>query len=834
MDQVVSVPLMEFLEDEVQERVAQKDWMRDRTFKRAETIEEVRLFVDAAIETGICAHDLETTGLSTRTKVEDGKVVSVETIVGFCLSYDSKVGLYIPINHVEADGLNSKPSQYNLPEDLVLAEIKRLCANCVTIYHNAKYDLAILRNYGIVLESYKDFEDTLLLAYLYDSGQKDNKLKSCVPRLLNQPMLEFSDITGSSSNRLELVCPTVAYLYGGSDAVGTLDLYNFLIKQDIVKSQRTIYALEKRVVFVLMEMEGNLVKIDKSHLENLKEKAEKRLKTIVGDIYELAGHEFNIGSTQQLGKVLFDELGYRYPLNKKTASGQYITDSATLEKITDQYPVVKKIVEFRKLGKLLGTYINNLLKNCDENDCVKLNFKQTGTDTGRFSSPGGKGLEVDGQAGVNVQAIPKEPSEDNPDMDMREAFVAREGTTMVAIDYENEEMRIATDLSNETTWINSINNGSDFHTATGAIIANKEPKDVIKAERKIGKTVNFLALYLGGPLTLSTQAKVTMQEAKKILAKYFAGVPNLKKWIDTEISRARRRKFVKTVFGRTRLLKRFYGSGDRALESHGDRCAINTQIQGAAADIMKAVMSKLYTWIHRNNLQDEIRLLITMHDELVFEIPTEKIELYVPEIAKIMMFNEVILGKLEWTIPLTVEVLYGNSWRVKNDFFKDFPHLKSRLDEPLMEFVPVEKKPESVTEEKTGEPAEDPEKQSQSGTPPVEQVSQDVETEEQDTPEIASEDTSDIQPVDEQPQDVVLPLSKEKNGCFVYEIKDRKKVTLRWLNNILIHLLEEASHISENKRQILKIKDHDGNSLLVSELKINIQSFLVLAKYFGV
>jgi DNA polymerase I-like protein with 3'-5' exonuclease and polymerase domains len=595
-----------------------------------------------------------------------------------------------------------------------------------------------------------------------------------------------------------------------------------------------IYNLEKRTMFAVMEMEGNLVKIDKEYLEGLKVKAEKRLREIENNIYDLVERRFNIGSPQQIGKVLFEELGYKYPLKKKTASGQYITDSATLERISDVYPVVKKIVEFRALGKLLSTYINNLLLNCDEDNCVKLNFKQTGTDTGRFSSPGGRGLAVDGFSGVNVQAIPKEPTEENPDLDLRRAFIAREGKTMVAIDYENEEMRIATNLSNETTWMDAIKAGVDFHTSTGGIIAGKDPKDVLKSERKIGKTVNFLALYLGGPLTLSRQAKVPLPEAKKILAAFFAGLPRLKKWIDTEIIRARKTKIVKTVFGRTRLLSRFYGSGDKALESHGDRCSINTQVQGAAADIMKAVMSRLRSWIIRNNLQDDVKMLITMHDELVFEIPTEKIEVLVPEIAKIMMLKEVITDQLKWTIPLTVDIKYGDSWRVKNVFFKDFPKIKETLNEPLREFVPVKKKVVPVPEKETAAMAAEPLKQGSSEPQDTEQQSQDVPAGEEKDASNQEEVPAKTQPVEQEPQDVVVDKEVKSNEPFIYELKDRRDVTLRWLNSILSYLLEEANQISEDKRQILKIKDYEGNSLLVDDFRVNVRSFLILAKFHGI
>lgn len=833
MPEVKESTLLEYLNEKVKDRVEEQEWMKNRTFKLAETLEEVMEFIDKAVEAGLCALDLETTGLSTRVKEVDGKMVPVNKIIGVCLSFDSKFGLYIAINHTEADGLREKPSRYNLPEKEVFSEVQRLCSNCRTIYFNAKFDLSNLKNVGIVVDNYKDYEDVLLLAYLFDSGQKDNKLKTCSARELDQPMIEFKDMAGETG-KLELVCPSVAYIYGASDAVCTLDLYNFYLEQEIVKGQRLIYDLEKRVTLALMEMEANLVKVDKPYLEELKVKAEHRLKDIEKEIYELAEQEFNIGSTQQLGKVLFEDLGYKYPTKKMTASGQFMTDSATLGKIADQYPVVKRIIEYRKLGKLLNTYIKNLLANCDENGCVKLNFKQTGTDTGRFSSPGGKGLLVDGLAGVNVQAIPKEPTEENKDMDLREVFIARPGKTMVAIDYENEEMRIATNLSDEKTWIDSIHQGIDFHTATAAIIAGKDPKDVIKAERKIGKTVNFLALYLGGPMTLSTQAKVTLQEAKKILATYFAGVPSLKKWIDDEISRARRRKFVKTIFGRTRLLSRFYGIGDKALESHGDRCAINTQVQGAAADIMKAVMSKLHSWIIRNNLEEDIKMLITMHDELVFEIPTEKIELYVPEIAKIMMFDEVITGQLEWAIPLTVDIQYGNSWRVKNDFFKDFPELKERLNEPLREFVPQKKADDSPTNEKKQEPPKNIEEKKPETPQHVEPDLQDVVSGEKEEKSEEKEESAEPQPVEEETQDMVVRLSQDPDGVFIYELKDRRPVTLRWINIILNYLLDQSSKIPESKRKVLRIKDFEGYKLSVSEYKIHLKSFLILADFFGI
>ena len=836
---VLNTGFIELDEDEVKERVGQAPWMEERTFKLASNIEEVREYIDNAIKAERCALDLETTGLSTRVETVEGKKVPVNKIIGFCLSYDPKFGLYIPIRHKEG-------SQYNLPEDSVLEEIRRLMFNCVTIYHNAKFDLTFLKNYGIELDHADQFEDTLLLAHLHDSGRKGNGLKVISGLLINQPMLKLKDI--AKEGHLDLACPTIVRYYGAGDAICTLDLYNFFMGQKIIQDQRSIYNLEKQVVFVVMSMEENLMKINVPYLKELKEKAKIRLKDIEQEIYDLVGYKFNIGSTQKLGKVLFEDLKFKYPEKGLTKSGQYSTDSKTLAKIADLYPVVNKIVEYRGMEKVLSTYIENLLKNHDEEDCVKLNFKQTGTDTGRFSAPGGDGLKMDGCSGVNVQSMPKMPDEKDPDFDLRSSFVAREGNTLVAADYATEEYRIATNISREATWIKFFKDGIDFHTATGAIISGKNPKDVTKAERKIGKTVNFLALYLGGPYTLAGNAKITVAEAKKVLATFFAGVPKLKKWIDKEIVLARKIKFVKTIFGRTRPLAKYYESGDKGLMNHADRCAVNTKIQGSAADIMKLIMYRIYAWLTRNNLHDEIKILITMHDELVFEMPTEKIKLYVPEICKIMELKDIIIDKLKWQVPLEVDVKYGDSWRVKNDFFKDFPELRQKLKEPLMELTPSQrviseenddKKKESPVEEVESKEVESEESLKEESK--IESVVEDSRT---DTQDIVEEVQDGVPEVEKKEED--LKKDKEKSevksnenwvvsdSYFIYTLKDLNKTVLRWMNNILTHLIDRAKTEEDGVKKIIKIRDKEGNSLLVSEYKLNVEHFIALTSFFDI
>lgn len=837
---LVNIGFSEFIEDNVQSLTEEMDWMEGRTLKCAESVEEVRIFVDKAIDKGICALDLETTGLNTRTKRVDGKRVPIEKIVGIGLCYDTKLAIYIPINHQE-------DPECNLSENLVLEEIQRLCANCVIVFHNAKFDMMFLKNHYIEIEDSEGFEDTMLLARCYDLGQKDVKLKNLSERLLHQRMLTFEEVV-KNTKRFDFVSPKIGYLYGASDPMCTLDLYYFFIEKDIVKAQKFIYNIEKKVVFVVMDMESNLVKINVEHLKEMRKKTEKRIEDIKREVYKLAGEEFNLGSPQQLGKILFEKLGYESKDKAKTASGQYKTDSATLEKIADMYPIVSKIVEYRELDKVLNTYIKNLLRNYDEDSCVKLGFHQSGTDTGRFSSPGGMGLNEDGYSGVNVQSIPKIPPDHSKYLDMRKAFIAREGKTFVAIDYANEEMRVATNLSKEGTWIKAINEGVDFHTATGAIISGKDVNDVTKEERKVGKQVNFLSLYLGGPKTLAANAKIPFQEARRILKTFYAGVPKLKKWMDDEIKRSKKSKIVKTIFGRTRPLHKFYDSYDKGLQAHGDRCVINTQVQGASADIMKIVMAQLHSWIYRNNFQDDIKIIITMHDELVFELPTDKLKFYVPEIVKIMRLSKVVKNNLKWEIPLEADVEYGKSWRVSHDFFKDFPELKEKLSEPLYESENI--KNSESSNKKTGRYSVAIE--NSKGVPKnSEETPKNSEKDESDTKN-SGEKEKEVQDIEDAPVEKKEVISDEGEGGtdkskgskpvdlendspdMVYTIKNWRKSTLMWINNILHFLTNEKNDIYTSQKKILKLRDPDGNSLLVSEIEVPVDAWTALARYHDI
>lgn len=567
---IVNPGLMEFFQENAKTLTADMPWMRDRTFKCCASVAELADFVDKAIAVGVCALDTETTGLNTRMK--NGK--PCDRLVGLSMSYDPSYGLYIPVGHIEG-------SEQNLPLVPVLDQVRRLCTGAVTVYHHAKFDLAMLRNHGMIVahqvSDYDKIEDTQILTRLYDAGRKETGLKSASEDFLKQKMIEFSDVCGGNGNkRIDLVDPSTVAVYAASDAVCTLDLFRFYMTQKHVLDQKAIYNLEKRTIFVVMQMESNMFKVDVPYLEALKKTAEVQVAEITRDIHKLVGKEFNIGSSQQLGKILFEELRYTYPDKGRTATGKWSTDTSTLEKMKGDYPVVEKIIKYRELEKSLGTYISNLLNNHDSDGFVKVGFNQTGTDTGRFSSPGGKGLEEDGYCGVNIQSLPSNYDPGTPDV--RKSFVARPGFKIVAMDYSGEELRVAANLSREPAWVESFLNNEDLHRKTAQLIYGRQ--EVTKLERGSGKTLNFAILYGAGPRRIAEQAKCSEPEAKKMLASFRTALPTLNRWIDTAIKKARKEKRVCTSFGRIRPLAAYYDSGDKGMEMHGDRCVANTQIQG--------------------------------------------------------------------------------------------------------------------------------------------------------------------------------------------------------------------------------------------------------------
>jgi len=485
-----------FEDEAVQDILEQNEWMRACTFKLLTKRQEVTEYIDAAIEKGLCALDLETTSLNTRKELRS---LPTAKIVGVCLATDVHEGIYIPVKHDDME--------YNLPYDFMVRELKRLVMNCVCVYHNFKYDGAILYNHGIFNPDESAYEDTLIMASIDDASRKTKGLKYLSESVLKRPMVEIDGlgITGNTKKvvAFNMVHPQKAVYYGGSDAMNTLALYHFF-KKNIDKQDPTgktgpwaIYKVEKRCLFVTLEMERNLILLDIPYLRDIQEKVLEKCQGLLLGIFEIVGRKFDVNSPKQLGTVLFDELKVPYPSKERTASGQYQTSQAVLEKIQSDHPVVKMLLSYRHMQKVVGTYVNNLIMNADENSCVRFQMNQNRADTGRFTATGGSGLYEDGYSGVNCQNIPAYKKKDPDSIDLRRALIARPGKKIVTIDYSGEELRIATNLSKEPNWLEEFINGSgDLHTITARAIYQKDAVD--KDERSVGKCVAKGTLIASG------------------------------------------------------------------------------------------------------------------------------------------------------------------------------------------------------------------------------------------------------------------------------------------------------------------------------------------------
>ena len=577
---VATTLLDNFTEAKVKELIELRPWMKSKKFVLLTKQRDIEEYFDICIQKGRCSYDLETNSLNTRI---DADGTCHAKMVGVCISHDPDEGAYIPIAHEHADN-------YNVPLKFVIRETKRLAANCVLIFHNFKYDGQILKSHGVIFDREDQYEDTYLMAAIQDASRKEKGLKHLSGALLDRPQLEIDDlgIEGTSKNTVAfyLVPPQKAVYYGGGDAMNTMALYLYL-KDKIDKQDPTgkdgpwaIYNVEKRCLFVTMEMENNLVKINKPYLEELSRDVDTRMENLVKDIYKISGHPFDINSTKQLGVVLFEELKIPYPSKaEKTKKGDYQTNSEVLELVSTKNPIINLILIYRGYVKIKSTYLYNWLVNADENDEVKFQLNQVQADTGRYSGSGGKGLAIDGYCGVNCQNIPTYDKSDSHAVNLRKAMVAHDGFKMVSIDYSGEELRIATNFSKEPKWLNEFLHGTgDLHTITAKIITGKS--EVTKKERSVGKTLNFLTLYGGGAGGFAAQAKIPFETAKKMILNFFKEYVGLNDWIKREWRVSRKRGYSKTAFGRRRPLDEFYSSSEKGIQSKGDRCAVNSAVQG--------------------------------------------------------------------------------------------------------------------------------------------------------------------------------------------------------------------------------------------------------------
>ena len=574
--------------------------------------------IDALPADALVAFDTETTGLDTK----------VAKLVGFSFCTEAQKAYYVPIGH----SYLGVETQVDLQD--ALGALQRLLTRKI-IGQNLKFDFSLLLNqYGF--EALTPFADTMIMAWLLDPGSKVG-LDSLAKVFFKYEMKPFKAMVKQGED-FSAVAIEDATFYAAEDAWMTFLLYGAIKKKmelgslsHLLKEAQTV---EYPFMTVLMRMERLGIKVDPKKFEALQQTLSQDLSVLTEEIYGLCGSEFNIKSTQQLGAVLFGQLGLKG--GKKTKTG-YSTNEAVLDSLLGEHPVIEKILQYREYQKILSTYVEPLLKlsGVDAHSRIYTSFVQTGTATGRLSS-----------RDPNLQNIPVRSALGRS---VREAFVAKEGYKLVSIDYSQIELRLLAHFSKDAALLEAFNQGVDIHLATAIKLFGEQEAP---AKRSYAKSVNFGLLYGMGPKKLSDELGISTAEAKEIITNYFASFPTVKNFLEGIQERVKIDGYVETLLGRRRLFD--YESANAMMKASYMRESVNTVFQGSAADLIKLSMIHIDMMIQEEGL--DAFMLLQIHDELIFEIQEEKVE----EISK--RFVHVMENIFELGVPLECSVSVGDSW----------------------------------------------------------------------------------------------------------------------------------------------------------------------------
>ena len=565
----------------------------------------------------LLAFDTETTGLDAKQAM----------IVGFSFCWESSKAYYVPIEHFYL-GVEEQISHKDAKHALEILNKHRL------ILQNFKYDFEIVKN-NFDLEL-KLFADTMIMAWLLESDKPVGMDKLAVRLLDGYTTIAFKDVVkkGEDFSNVNL---HDACKYAAEDAFITLKLYEKILKEFTANDEEYLMKIAKQIEFpfinVLNTMENRGITIDTAFFEQLREKSKENLTLLTKNIFELSGSEFNINSPKQLGEVLFETL--KLTASKKTKTG-YSTNESVLVKIKEEHAVVPKILEYREAFKLHSTYIEPLLELAlgEKDHRIHTSFLQTGTATGRLSSKN-----------PNLQNIPVRSESGRA---IREGFVASAGYKLVGIDYSQIELRLLAHYSKDPALVEAFVNDKDIHLQTAIKIFGEE---LATEKRNVAKSINFGLLYGMGSRKLGEQLGIPSKEAKLYIDSYFESFSTVKEFLKSIQEDAMEKGYVKTLSGRKRRFD--FENATGMMKASYERESVNTVFQGSASDLIKLAMIKI-DMKYKNN--DDIRMLLQIHDELIFEVKEEVLENITEKLISIM---ETIFT-LE--VPLKVSISIGNNW----------------------------------------------------------------------------------------------------------------------------------------------------------------------------
>jgi len=585
---------------------------------------ELDELIDSLKRAGRFALDTETTSL-----------IAVQAeLVGLSFAVESGHGWYLPVGHRYL----GVPEQ--LPLELVLNKLRPLLEDpqIEKIGQNIKYDALVLRNAGIELAGV--VVDTMILSYITHPAAKSHGLDALAADHLNHRMIPYDEMTGTGKNRIcfSEVEVEKATVYAAEDADITWRLAEKLLPQlPAEQPERLFYDVEMPLVEVLTRMEWRGVRIDAGFLGQLSGEMAIKMENLEQEIHRLAGGPFNINSPKQLGEILFEKL--HLPKGKKTKTG-WSTNVEVLTDLAEQHEIAAKILDYRSLNKLKGTYSDALPKLINPaSGRLHTSFNQAITATGRLSS-----------SDPNLQNIPIRTAEGRR---IREAFLPKEGWTLLSADYSQVELRVMAHMADVPALKESFAAGEDIHKRTASEIFTVFPEMVSDEMRRQAKTINFGVLYGMGAFSLGKDLGISRKEAQEFIDHYFERYPEVHDYLEAKKAEAREHQYVTTILGRRCAIPEI-NSSNGAIRSYAERNAINYPIQGSAADIIKVAMVNIDRRLREGNLQT--RMLLQVHDELVFEVPPEELE-RVEELVREDMENAVPLD-----LPLKVDIGTGRNW----------------------------------------------------------------------------------------------------------------------------------------------------------------------------
>ena len=631
----LEIPTSDNLDTTSTNNISEKIPFDSANYEYIKTADQLQTWVHKIYETGYVAIDTETTSLNDM----------LAELVGISLATEIGSACYIPIGHKEGqdDDLfdNFQLVEGQLDLEYVLDCLRPVLTDdsILKIGQNIKYDAKVLSRYGIEVTA---FDDTMLLSYAMHGGLHNHGMDALSERYLDHSPISIKTLIGSGKSAITFDKVTIedAVTYAAEDADITLRLWKiFKQKLHLSKVTKVYESLERPLVSVLAQMEKNGVKVDRETLSRMSNAFAQKMAGLEAEIYELAGETFNVGSPKQLGEIMFDKLGYEG--GKKGKNGAYATGADILEELATSYDFPKRVLDWRQLSKLKSTYTDALQDHINpDTGRVHTSYSIAGAVTGRLSS-----------TEPNLQNIPVRTEDGRR---IREAFVAESGNILVSLDYSQIELRILAHIAKIDALKQAFHDGLDIHAMTASEMFDVPLDQMTPEIRRQAKAINFGVIYGISGFGLARNLRIPRAEAQGFIDRYFDRFPGIKEYMDETIKFSKENNYVKTLFGRVIHTPEINAKGPMA--GFAKRAAINAPIQGTAADIIRRAMIRV-----PDAIKDlPAKMLLQVHDELLFEVKEEFSQDLVDKVQSIM--ETASLPFLKMDIPLSVDAGHGLNW----------------------------------------------------------------------------------------------------------------------------------------------------------------------------